>query len=59
MMELVYYVVGQSFDQLPMLLESFDNKKDAYEFLQALDEMREEGEYFYVTNHFPGDVQQL
>jgi hypothetical protein len=59
MSPLYYYVVGQTYDQPPMLLESFDNKTDAYEFLKALDELREDGEYFYVTNHFPGDIQQL
>jgi len=55
----VYYAVGQYYDQPPVLLESFGDRTAAYEFVGALNDMAMEGETFYVTMHYPGDIQQL
>jgi len=54
-----YYVVGQYHGANAVVLETFDNADKAYDLVGILNELANEGEYYFVTTHYPGDIQQL
>jgi len=58
MSALYYYVVGTINSGSPILVETFEEYDTAFEFLNALLDLKNEGEDFYITNNYPGDIWQ-